>query len=134
MCTLSQISLAFEGPMPWMYWSATSTRLLVGILTPAIRATGLSMSAKPRLRGLSVPRPVEPGPCGFQKRRCPSPRNESRDTMSAEEADVRALFLYVNPRLAVQSSHPTCVLHSGQNCGERTRTRRTFLREMRSLV
>jgi hypothetical protein len=28
--------------MPWMYWSAISTRLLVGIFTPAIRATDFS--------------------------------------------------------------------------------------------
>src|SRR5882757_2714473 len=32
------ISLALVGPMPWIYWSAMTTRLLVGILTPAIRA------------------------------------------------------------------------------------------------
>ena len=57
-----------------------------------------------------IPRPVEPGPCGFQKRRCPSPRRtESRGTMSAEVADVRAVFLYVNPRLAAKSSHRTCI-------------------------
>src|ERR1700753_412850 len=28
--------------MPWMYWSAIRTRLLVGIFTPAIRATDFS--------------------------------------------------------------------------------------------
>src|SRR5579864_1997487 len=39
MPTLPTISRAFVGPMPWMYWSATTTRLLVGMLTPAIRAT-----------------------------------------------------------------------------------------------
>src|SRR6187551_1154981 len=33
------ISAAFFWPIPWMYWSAISTRLLVGIFTPAIRAT-----------------------------------------------------------------------------------------------
>ncbi|MEA2857845.1 MAG: hypothetical protein QOH98_2166 [Methylobacteriaceae bacterium] len=27
--------------------------------------------------------------------------------MSAEEVDVRAVFLYVNPTLGVKSSHPT---------------------------
>src|ERR1700681_5108283 len=36
------ISAAFLWPMPWMYWSAISTRLLVGIFTPAIRATDFS--------------------------------------------------------------------------------------------
>src|SRR5215212_11697332 len=33
------ISEAFFGPMPWMYCNAITTRLLVGRLTPAIRAT-----------------------------------------------------------------------------------------------
>src|SRR6266566_4384020 len=37
--TLSMTSWALCGPMPWMYWSAITTRLLVGIFTPAIRAT-----------------------------------------------------------------------------------------------
>src|ERR1700759_1410131 len=36
------MSAAFFWPMPWMYWSAISTRLLVGIFTPAIRATDFS--------------------------------------------------------------------------------------------
>src|ERR1700716_2415015 len=36
------MSAAFLWPMPWMYWSAISTRLLVGIFTPAIRATKFS--------------------------------------------------------------------------------------------
>ena len=36
------ISLAFFWPMPWMYCSAMTTRLLVGRLTPAIRATSSS--------------------------------------------------------------------------------------------
>src|SRR5260370_6339474 len=36
------ISAAFFWPMPWMYWSAIKTRLLVGIFTPAIRATDFS--------------------------------------------------------------------------------------------
>src|ERR1700730_600644 len=33
------ISLAFLGPIPWIYCSAITTRLLVGMLTPAMRAT-----------------------------------------------------------------------------------------------
>src|SRR5262245_10005064 len=37
--TFSMISLAFEGPIPWIYCNAIITRLLVGILTPAMRAT-----------------------------------------------------------------------------------------------
>src|SRR4249919_2220666 len=40
--TFSTISAAFFWPMPWMYWSAIRTRLLVGIFTPAIRATDFS--------------------------------------------------------------------------------------------
>src|SRR4030088_3534488 len=36
------MSPAFFWPMPWMYWSAIRTRLLVGIFTPAIRATTFS--------------------------------------------------------------------------------------------
>src|SRR5262245_2475655 len=40
--TFSMISLAFEAPMPWMYCRATITRLLVGILTPAMRAKAVS--------------------------------------------------------------------------------------------
>src|SRR4051812_40954122 len=36
------ISAAFFWPMPWMYWSAIRTRLLVGIFTPAIRAKDFS--------------------------------------------------------------------------------------------
>src|ERR1700742_4355943 len=41
------ISAAFFWPMPWMYWSAIKTRLLVGIFTPAIRATDFSPVADP---------------------------------------------------------------------------------------
>src|SRR6201986_4210861 len=41
------ISAAFFWPMPWMYWSAIKTRLLVGIFTPAIRATDFSPVANP---------------------------------------------------------------------------------------
>src|SRR5580704_8506123 len=42
MPTLCTISLALAWPMPWMYCSAITTRLLVGMLTPAIRATARS--------------------------------------------------------------------------------------------
>src|ERR1700753_2437782 len=41
------MSAAFFWPMPWMYWSAIKTRLLVGIFTPAIRATDFSPVANP---------------------------------------------------------------------------------------
>src|SRR5258705_11534750 len=41
------MSAAFFWPMPWMYWSAIRTRLLVGIFTPAIRATDFSPVADP---------------------------------------------------------------------------------------
>src|SRR5689334_2713241 len=41
------ISAAFFWPMPWIYWSAITTRLLVGILTPAIRATDFSPVTDP---------------------------------------------------------------------------------------
>src|SRR6516162_205674 len=37
--TFVMISLAFLGPIPWIYCSAITTRLLVGMLTPAMRAT-----------------------------------------------------------------------------------------------
>src|SRR5262249_16532542 len=37
--TFAMISLAFLGPIPWIYCSAITTRLLVGMLTPAMRAT-----------------------------------------------------------------------------------------------
>src|SRR6202042_1458828 len=47
------ISAAFFWPMPWMYWSAIRTRLLVGIFTPAIRATDFSPVANPS-RGPAV--------------------------------------------------------------------------------
>jgi hypothetical protein len=46
--TFSTISFAFDSPMPWMYCSAMTTRLLVGILTPAIRATLVSPLDCPR--------------------------------------------------------------------------------------
>ena len=49
MFTFSMISRALVGPMPWMYCSAMTTRLLVGMLTPAIRAT--SAAPLPRLTG-----------------------------------------------------------------------------------
>src|ERR1700742_620584 len=41
------ISAAFFWPMPWMYWSSIKPRLLVGIFTPAIRATDFSPVADP---------------------------------------------------------------------------------------
>src|SRR6266508_1216563 len=37
--TFPMISLAFFGPIPWIYCNAITTRLLVGMLTPAMRAT-----------------------------------------------------------------------------------------------
>src|SRR5689334_15526722 len=43
MPTVFRMSLAARWPMPWIYWSAISTRLLVGMLTPAIRATVLDL-------------------------------------------------------------------------------------------
>src|ERR1700742_2714198 len=46
------MSAAFFWPMPWMYWSAIRTRLLVGIFTPAIRATDFSPVADPSRTGL----------------------------------------------------------------------------------
>src|SRR5215469_3242452 len=39
--TFVMISLASLGPIPWMYCSAITTRLLVGMLTPAMRATAI---------------------------------------------------------------------------------------------
>src|SRR5947208_7043947 len=39
--SFSMISPAFVWPIPWMYCNAITTRLLVGRLTPAIRATCL---------------------------------------------------------------------------------------------
>src|SRR5262245_21498626 len=39
--TFAMISLAFLGPIPWIYCSAITTRLLVGMLTPAMRATAI---------------------------------------------------------------------------------------------
>src|SRR5689334_1586489 len=41
------ISAAFFLPMPWIYCSAISTRLLVGMFTPAIRAKDFSPVASP---------------------------------------------------------------------------------------
>jgi hypothetical protein len=38
--------------MPWIYCSAISTRLLVGMFTPAIRATAFSPVAEPYRNGL----------------------------------------------------------------------------------
>src|SRR5262245_32275330 len=43
MPSLSAIFFAVVAPIPWIYVSATITRLLVGRLTPAIRATYFSM-------------------------------------------------------------------------------------------
>src|SRR3712207_4679762 len=64
MPTLSVISLAFAGPMPWMYWSGMTTRLLVGMLTPAMRATvHLHVGGLGEAAGLLSARPVEAGPC-----------------------------------------------------------------------
>src|ERR1044072_5358578 len=54
--SVSMISLAFFWPIPWMYCSAITTRLLVGRLTPAIRATLLAPVAgrrRPFLRSRS---------------------------------------------------------------------------------
>ena len=43
--TFVQISSANLSPMPWMYCRAITTRLFVGILTPAIRATSALLHA-----------------------------------------------------------------------------------------
>src|SRR2546421_3186328 len=44
------ISLAFLGPIPWIYWIAMITRLLVGMLTPAMRATAMLLLPVEKLR------------------------------------------------------------------------------------
>jgi hypothetical protein len=46
MPTFLQMSSANLSPMPWMYCRAITTRLFVGILTPAIRATSCSPSCR----------------------------------------------------------------------------------------
>src|SRR3954470_13409340 len=46
------MSAAFFWPMPWMYWSAIRTRLLVGMFTPAIRATDFTPVAGPPEAGM----------------------------------------------------------------------------------
>src|SRR5258708_6474114 len=68
MPTLDTISRAFAGPMPWMYCSAITTRLLVGILTPAIRATFRSLLVTQEKR---------------ERRPGPSPRRSSRFVLRA---------------------------------------------------
>src|ERR1700753_3617943 len=62
MPTLDTISRAFAGPIPWMYCSAITTRLLVGILTPAIRATCrvLLVTQEKRERRPGPLKPVRP--------------------------------------------------------------------------
>src|SRR6202042_1968522 len=57
-------------PMPWMYWSAITTRLLVGIFTPAIRATNFSPVADPFRTGCVL---VISGRCPQTRTRRPSP-------------------------------------------------------------
>src|SRR5262245_48675570 len=75
MWTFSMMSLAFFGPMPWMYWSAITTRLLVGMFTPAIRATAcLLLPTGLRLR-VKVPKsPINahttPTPLHGARHRC----------------------------------------------------------------
>src|ERR1700751_3554518 len=53
------ISWARCEPIPWMYCNATTTRLLVGMLTPAMRATALLLlrpfRPKPRVLALDHP-------------------------------------------------------------------------------
>src|ERR1700754_2213265 len=72
------ISAAFFWPMPWMYWSAISTRLLVGIFTPAIRATEFSPVTGNRGRTFPVKRYsrfelVSSGRCPQTRTRRPNP-------------------------------------------------------------
>src|SRR5215468_8463866 len=71
------MSPAIFGPMPWMYCSAISTRLLVGMFTPAIRATYVSPVADPfGMSGLKFllsragpqTRTRRPTPCPFGAR------------------------------------------------------------------
>src|ERR1700754_1063319 len=59
MPTLLTISRALASPMPWMYCSATTTRLLVGMLTPAIRATWNLLLDHAR-EARTAPRPSTP--------------------------------------------------------------------------
>src|SRR6202035_3819970 len=68
--TFSMISAAFFWPMPWMYWSAIRTRLLVGIFTPAIRATDFSPVAAPLGDGHVL---AISGRCPQTRTRRPSP-------------------------------------------------------------
>src|SRR6516165_9379693 len=49
--TFVMISLAFLGPIPWIYCSAIMTRLLVGMLTPAMRATAIHSCCRRKRSG-----------------------------------------------------------------------------------
>jgi hypothetical protein len=50
--------------MPWMYCNAMTTRLFVGMLTPAMRAIRpLHVVRAVQARGMLFARPVEAGPC-----------------------------------------------------------------------
>ena len=82
------------GPMPWMYCSAMTTRLLVGILTPAIRATS-DLLMRPARR----PRPVQPaGPEAHKCRHRRSPAQSYAEPQSSTHSETGAVIVNASAR------------------------------------
>src|SRR5262245_18126016 len=73
------MSAAFLWPMTWMYWSAIRTRLLVGVFTPAIRATNFSPVTGAQGRA-----------SGLKRLRAPSLVEQKRKTTFRHHALARA--------------------------------------------
>src|SRR5262249_47877314 len=88
----SMISLAFLGPIPWIYWSAMITRLLVGMLTPAMRATALTPVA-----GRGTCRPMLIGSDQANDNATPSPFPWGRHRSHVSKLDARLINVF-NPR------------------------------------
>src|SRR5579863_10227472 len=91
--TFSVMSLANFGPIPWIYCSAITTRLLVGILTPAMRATSALLHSGPQhLGAVSITtRDRSPTPHPSEE---PNPAQEISET----DAVLLADFAGVNRR------------------------------------
>src|SRR5262249_47862601 len=90
--TFSMISLAFLGPIPWIYWSAMITRLLVGMLTPAMRATALTP-----VTGRGTCRPMLIGSDQANDNATPSPFPWGRHRSHVSKLDARLINVF-NPR------------------------------------
>ena len=118
---LHDLASLSAGPMPWMYCNAITTRLLVGILTPAMRATVLTPAAgRQRWRARSLNSSVRAQPANGNA--TPSPFPGARVWCDPLRLDARFIREF-NGLWSTSSRVSTCAEQLCRGRGVRTLVR-----------